>query len=357
MFNIAHGNLLKADADALVNTVNTQGVMGKGIAAQFKRAYPHVFKSYQSACATGEVRLGQMHVVDMGALGGGPRWVINFPTKGHWKAKSKLTDIRAGLVDLVRVTQQLGIKSIAIPPLGCGNGGLDWAEVLPVIREALEPLQNVRVDVFAPEGAPTPSEMPTRTARPKLTLGSAALIALVDRYQGALLDPVVRLLEIHKLMYFLQEAGEARLRLQYQQGLYGPYAQNLRHLLTRIEGHWVLGYGDGGDDPSKQVELIAGAAEAADAFIADEFATQERMERVALLIDGYEDPYGLELLGTVHWVMCRNHAARDDSNAAIAAVQSWNSRKANMMKPEHVAKAWNRLRDHGWHAEARSAVH
>ncbi len=357
MINITKGNLLNAKVDALVNTVNTEGVMGKGIAAQFKRAYPSVYSAYHSACKAGEVQLGKMHVANLGALGGGPRWVINFPTKGHWRAKSKIEDIRAGLRDLVNVVRELGIRSIAIPPLGCGNGGLSWSEVRPMIEQELSIIPEVDIELYSPDGAPSAQEMPTRTMKPNLTLSSAALIALIERYRAGLLDPCVRLLEVHKLMYFLQEAGESRLKLKYDAGLYGPYAQNLRHVLAKIEGHWIFGYADGGDAPYKVIDVVEGAAQAAEQVISSEFATADRMERVAALIDGYEDPYGLELLGTVHWVMCRNVDARDSAEAAFLAVQQWNDRKASVMKPEHVQKAWNRLSNQRWGSESASAIH
>lgn len=357
MITISKGNLLAADVDALVNTVNTQGVMGKGIAAQFKRAYPQVFKSYRAASESGDVVLGKMHVVDLGTFGGGPRWVINFPTKGHWKAKSRLGDIRDGLRDLVQVIQRLSIRSIALPPLGCGNGGLRWSEVRPLIEEELSVIPDVHIKLFSPDGAPAAEEMVTRTAVPGMTLGSAAVISLIDRYRAGLLDPVVRLLEIHKLMYFLQESGESRLKLNYSAGLYGPYAQNLRHVLSRIEGHWLSGYADGGDDPYKVVNLVDGAAEAADDFMSHELATLDRMARVATLIEGYEDPYGLELLGTVHWLMCRNAEVMANPGEAVAAVQSWSDRKASVMKPEHIKKAWNRLTEQRWGSESLSAQH
>lgn len=124
MIQEAHGNLLDAEADALVNTVNTVGVMGKGIALQFKRAFPENYKAYKRACDQGAVELGQMFIWDAGALAGdGPRYVINFPTKKHWRSKSKLSDIRAGLDDLVRQLKDLSINSVAVPPLGCGHGG------------------------------------------------------------------------------------------------------------------------------------------------------------------------------------------------------------------------------------------
>ena len=149
----ATGNLLEAEVDALVNTVNTAGVMGKGLALQFKKAFPEVFHDYEAACKRDEVIVGRMHVSRRPAA---PRFIINFPTKKHWRGKSKLEFIRAGLIDLVAQIESLGIESIAIPPLGCGLGGLSWADVEPLIISALEPLPNLRVLLYAPDGGPRP---------------------------------------------------------------------------------------------------------------------------------------------------------------------------------------------------------
>lgn len=356
MINIAHGNLLKADVDALVNTVNTEGVMGKGIALQFKRAYPRVYEDYRADCKAGLVEIGKMHVVELGSLGGGPKWVINFPTKGHWKSRSKLKDIRSGLVALAETVQRLGIQSIAIPPLGCGHGGLLWSDVEPMIREALGPIASLRVELYAPTGTPDAAEMPNRTAKPKLTPGAAAVVALMSKYKSAMLDPIISLLEVHKLMYFLQEAGEP-LKLRYDQGKFGPYSPNLRHVLNRIEGHYLSGYGDGQDNPMKPIAFVGDAEDQALEYLADHFATQANMERVAVLIDGYEDPYGLELLGSVHWVMMHDARAIESADAAVHLVHGWNARKAELMKPEHIKKAWGRLKQYEWDKISRSAVH
>jgi len=144
------GSLLTADVDALVNAVNTQGVMGKGIALEFKRAWPDMFRAYRSACERGDVTPGRMHVWETGSPTV-PRYIVNFPTKRHWRARSELVDIETGLTDLARVIRELGISSIAIPPLGCGNGGLDWADVEPLILRALGPLsETVDIRIFAP---------------------------------------------------------------------------------------------------------------------------------------------------------------------------------------------------------------
>jgi len=356
MINIAHGNLLAANVDALVNTVNTEGVMGKGIALQFKRAYPRVYDLYRADCKAGRVDVGKMHVVDLGAMGGGARWVINFPTKRHWKSKSKIEDIRSGLVALRREIIDRGIQSIALPPLGCGNGGLSWSEVEPMIKAELGSLESVRIELFAPSGAPEAAAMPNATKKPDLTPGSAAVVALMSRYKSAMLDPLISLLEVHKLMYFLQEAGEP-LKLKYDKGSFGPYSPTLRHVLNRVEGHYLTGYGDGQDKPTKPISFVGNAEDEAFDFLAERFSTQANMERVSALIDGYEDPYGLELLGSVHWVMMQDAATINSVERAIEAVHAWNPRKAALMKPDHVERAWSRLKAHEWDRLSRSAVH
>jgi O-acetyl-ADP-ribose deacetylase (regulator of RNase III) len=157
MITEARGNLLGADAEALVNAVNTEGVMGKGIAFQFKNAYPDMFEEYRAIANRGQVRLGTMHVWTTQTLEG-PRYVINFPTKSHWKAKSRLEDIEKGLRDLVRVVKDLNIASIAVPPLGCGNGGLSWPDVETRIRAAFSAVPNVDVQLFVPQGASTEAQ-------------------------------------------------------------------------------------------------------------------------------------------------------------------------------------------------------
>ncbi|MET0657501.1 MAG: macro domain-containing protein [Steroidobacteraceae bacterium] len=347
MIEITRGNLLEAPVEALVNTVNTVGIMGKGIALQFKQAFPQMFRAYERACKAGEVRLGKMDVHDVGGLVGGPRWIINFPTKGHWRAASKKSDIEAGLHDLVDTIKRLNIRSIAVPPLGCGHGGLEWTEIQPLIESVLGELPDVRVLLFPPGSTPSAEAMPIRTERPKMTIGQAALVALMDRYLKGLLDPFVSLLEVHKLMYFLQSAGQP-LRLQYEAKHFGPYAKNLRQVLIRLESHYTQGYGDGADSPTQTIELLPGALEEAQAFLKEDDIIRQRMDRVAELIEGYEDPTGLELLSSVHWVMTHDPEAKRSAKAAAAAVHDWSPRKRRTLKSEHLEKAWQRLADKGW---------
>lgn len=320
------GNILEEDCEAIVNTVNCVGVMGRGIALQFKQAYPDNFRAYVAACKRGEVQPGKMFVFET-ALLTGPRYIINFPTKRHWSGKSRMEDIESGLTALVQTIQNKGIHSIAIPPLGCGLGGLDWQHVRPRIVEAMQLLQHVTVVVYEPDSsiARHKGNVTAHSNPPKMTPGRAALVELIRLYLKGLLDPWITLLEIHKLMYFMQEAGEP-LRLKYVEHHYGPYAENLRHVLSRIEGHFLEGFQDDGDDPTQQITLIPGSAEKAREFLKHHPQTQEHFERVAELVDGYESPLGLELLTTVHWVMkYKGCAAIQD---VVDAVHRWNPRKA-----------------------------
>lgn len=337
------GNLLTADVDALVNTVNTDGVMGKGLALQFKKAFPENFASYERACKAGEVKIGQMHVVPRLAS---PRFIINFPTKRHWRQPSRLEYVREGLRDLVAQVKHLAITSIAVPPLGCGNGGLEWSAVRPLIVEAFSAVPEVRVVLFEPSDAPSADQVIDRRERPGMTPARAAVIALMGRYVETGYGYRLSLVEVQKLAYFLQLAGE-NLRLEYRAHHYGPYADNLRKALRNIEGHYTCGVGDGKNSPETSLELLPGAVDEAREFLREKPETLARQDRVAALIEGFETPFGMELLGTVHWVM-QHGADPDDVDDVLARVQAWSERKRSQMKDGHVRVAWARLHEQGW---------
>lgn len=201
MITFRQGNLLDAPVEALVNTVNTVGVMGKGIALMFKEAFPDNFRAYEQASKRQEIQVGRMFVTENHALNG-PRWLINFPTKKHWRNPSKLEWVVEGLQDLRLVIQDKGIASIALPPLGCGNGGLDWAVVRPVIEEALGELESVDVVVYEP------TEKYQNIAKPKgvmaLTPARAMVAEIVRRY--SVLGIECTNLEVQKLCWFLERA-------------------------------------------------------------------------------------------------------------------------------------------------------
>jgi O-acetyl-ADP-ribose deacetylase (regulator of RNase III) len=342
MIERTSGNILEADAEALVNTVNTVGVMGKGIALQFRQAFPANYDIYKRACARGEVRPGAMLVTPTGRFEN-PSLIINFPTKRHWRGRSRIEDIDSGLLDLVRIIKEKQIRSVAIPPLGCGNGGLDWHEVRPRIEQAFAALPDTRVLLFAPEGAPSVDSMPVATEPPKMSPGRAALLAAMITYA----EPGYRLsmLEIQKLAYFLQNAGEP-LRLQFTKGKYGPYSEALHHVLQRIEGHFIRGYGDRSQDSS--IEVLGRGNDGAVAYLESHPQTRERLSRVTALITGFETPRGVELLATVDWVSRENEAAKSDVVVAVREVHEWSDHKKRTFPPQQIRAAWNQLKTEGW---------
>lgn len=336
----SRGNILESDAQAVVNTVNCVGVMGKGIALQFKQAYPANFADYLAACRRKLIKPGVMFVHRTGRLGN-PQFVINFPTKRHWKGKSKIEDIKVGLNALRHEIERLNITSIAIPALGCGNGGLDWNEVRPLIEDALSGL-NVDALIYPPQVAPEPQKQLISTHRPGLTHVRASLILLLKRYQ--IEGYKHSLLEIQKLVYFLQVSGEP-IKLSFVKDKYGPYAEKLNFVLQRLEGHYIRGYGD--RSRTAEIVLMPDAVNKAEAALNND-TTRERLNKVAKLIEGYESPYGLELLSTVHWVMSEIPLAAMDDKIAISGVKQWNVRKAKLFKDRHIEAAWSRLKSQRW---------
>jgi O-acetyl-ADP-ribose deacetylase (regulator of RNase III) len=343
MIKFTKGDILAADAEALVNTVNCVGFMGRGIALQFKNAFPQNFKVYEEVCKRGEMQPGRVLVYETGSITN-PKYIINFPTKRHWRGKSRIGDIESGLQSLVDEITKRQIHSLAIPPLGSGLGGLYWPEVRSLIEDYLRPLANVSILVFEPAESPTLRAASRAHEVPKMTPGRAALVVLMERYLAGLLDPFVTLLELHKLMYFMQEAGQP-LRLQYAKALYGPYAENLRHQLRAIEGHLISGYWDGGETPGKRIELVPGAVSDAGAFLSDDAETKVRFDRVAELVSGFESAFGLELLSTVHWVATRETPAAVSD--VVKGVYQWSERK-KQFSLRQIDIAFDVLGSKGW---------
>jgi len=343
MIELTQGDILQADAEALVNTVNCVGIMGRGIALQFKKRFPDNFKHYKAVCDKKELQPGKMFINDLNRLYN-PRYVVNFPTKRHWKGKSRMEDIESGLQALVAEVRKRDIQSIAIPPLGCGLGGLRWVDVRVRIEEAFKDLTDVKVLLYEPKGAPPAEKMVHSKKVPNLTVGRAALLVLIRRYLAAVMDPFVTLLEIHKLMYFMQEAGEG-LKLRYNKGIYGPYAQNLRHVLSIMEGHFITGYGDAEDNPELEINLLPEVLPQAEGFLEDHPSTLKHFQRVVDLISGFETPFGMELLSTVHWVA--NHGGAITADQAVSKTYSWNDRK-RMFQEKHIRLAWDILERKGW---------
>lgn len=347
---ITQGDLLNQQVDAIVNTVNCVGVMGKGIALQFKQRWPENYKAYVSACKAKTVRPGKMFVHELGRFAGKPYFIINFPTKDHWRGKSELSYVKNGLQDLVEVIKAHGIRSIAIPPLGCGNGGLEWSEVKALIEEYLRPIEAIDVHLFEPKGAPIASSMVVQTVKPGMTAGRAVLIKLISAYRGV--GYLLSKIEIQKLCYFAYVNGVMH-GLNFKKDQFGPYADNLRHVLNTMNGHYIIGVGDH-DTSEAQITLVESATGEADDFLSDMPQAVAPLKRIFSLIEGFESPYGMELLATVHWASV-NDAKTTSAAQVVSAVHNWepdkpewNARKQALMKAEHIQIALECLITKGW---------
>jgi len=310
MITFRQGNLLEAPVDALVNTVNTVGVMGKGIALMFKEAFPENFRAYEQACKRKEIKIGHVFVTENLALEG-PHWLINFPSKKHWRQPSKLEWIVEGLKDLRRVIEEKQIASVALPPVGCGNGGLDWREVRPEIERILGSLASVEVVVFEPTLKYQNVAKPTGVA--KLSPARALVAEMVRRYW--VLGIECTFLEVQKLCWFLErtirQLGiEDPMDLRFVADKYGPYSDRLRHLLNGLDGsylHCDKRLSDAG--PSDTIWFDEERRAYLDLYLkqSEHRPLLEVLDRTAELIDGFESPLGMELLATVDWLIEREH--------------------------------------------------
>jgi O-acetyl-ADP-ribose deacetylase (regulator of RNase III) len=335
-------NLLQSEAEALVNTVNMVGIMGKGIALQFKESFALNFKLYQKACQEGILKIGKMFVTETGQLNG-PKYIINFPTKTDWRANTRLEYIEEGLDDLIKVINEKNIKSIAVPPLGCGNGGLDWKDVKPLIEGKLVHLSDsVNIEVYVP-GHHAYAKTTLKAKPPKLNKIRALVLALAERYNVLGFD--ISHLEIQKLAYFLQEFGQPDLKLRFQKGTYGPYALNLKHLLAYLEGYYFKGQIRFQDmKPTDALQLVPDYLPEVYSIIQTELTDEEknRLQKLTSFIEGFESPFGLELLSTVHWAV-----KETDKEASVQRIKiyiaNWSSRKNDLMTEQQIGVALQRI--------------
>lgn len=310
MIHFTKGNLLAAKVEALVNTVNTVGVMGKGIALMFKEAFPENYRRYEEACKVGEVQVGQMFVVERHELFG-PKWIVNFPTKKHWRHPTKISWVIEGLQELRQFVNEKNIKSIAIPPLGCGNGGLDWGDVKKEIQKALGDLEGVEILIYEPTDKY--QNVAKKEGVQKLTPSRALIAELIRQYW--ILGIECTLIEIQKLAWFLERniekcASKNPLDLRFEANKFGPFASRLNHLLNALDGsylHCNKRIADAGpmdviwfDDNKK--ELLQTYLKCSEVK-----PYQQALSVTAELIDGFESPLGMELLATIDWLIVKEN--------------------------------------------------
>jgi O-acetyl-ADP-ribose deacetylase (regulator of RNase III) len=338
MIEYTTGNLLEADTEALVNTVNTVGVMGKGIALQFAKRYKENLRVYQAACKSGTLVPGTMLVVRDHDLHG-ERIILNFPTKKDFKHKSKYEYIETGLAALVQVIQEHGIRSIAIPPLGCGNGGLDWEVVKPMIERHLSTV-DTEVVVYEPSARVRSilREAPIRDAR--LTPARTVLLSALFQYERT--GGFSNLFVANKLAYFLQRMGDTSLRLNFEAARYGPYTDAVGHMLYNVNGAFLSGLEQKAARPFDDIQLNYQRKPDIDKDLKPE--QRMRLERLQALIEGFHATADLELLSSVAFILERKPGA--SAQEVVEAMANWSKRKEDLADPAKVAAAMQHLQDH-----------
>ena len=273
-----------------------------------------------------------------------PKYIINFPTKRHWKGKSTIQDINRGLDSLIEEVKKLNIKSIAIPALGSGLGGLDWQQVKSTIINAFCSLPEVDVLLYEPHYLLSVESIEVNTRKPKMTLTKALLIKLMQVYQ--ILDYSHTLLEIQKLMYFINVILSNELKFNFKKFKYGPYTNSINHLLQDMENHYVRGFGD--RVQKSEVRLLNNAIKEADEFLAKKHEYLDHIKKIQKLVDGFETPFGMELLSTVHWVTINECNQSPQNKEIIKKVHQWNSRKKQLFSSHHINAAIERLCEESW---------
>jgi O-acetyl-ADP-ribose deacetylase (regulator of RNase III)/uncharacterized protein YwgA len=333
------GDMFSEPVHALVNTVNCVGVMGKGVALEFKKRWPANFKAYKKICDAKALTPGQMFVFDTHELfaADGPQYLVNFPTKAHWRAKSKIAYVEDGLDALAKAIKNYDIKSIAIPPLGCGNGGLEWADVKPLIMTKLGAIEDVEIIVFPPKDA---VDQPEHVhSQLNMTFERAMLLKSLNELE-IFFDGSFDRISLQKIAYFLQALG-IDFRLKFARNLHGPYSETLKKAFIALEHHGMIcGFLEG----DRQAHVTNSGCAVAEEFLggADQ-NTDEIVERVSKLVQGYESPYGLELLSSVHWLA--HHEEHSPVEKVIAEMKSWNENKRNSFSDDAIRLAYERLQE------------
>jgi len=340
------GDMFDSSVEALVNTVNCVGVMGKGVALEFKRRWPANYRAYRKACDSKSLRPGKLLIVDNGGLidNASPRWLINFPTKDHWRSKSKIEYIESGLDELVREIRRLNIKSIAMPPLGCGNGGLDWNEVRQLIDAKLKPLTEVEIEVYAPSGALESPEYVDVAER--MTFGRALYLKSIEAMELRLGGSVDRL-SLQKIAYLLQALG-VPLNLEFGDNLYGPYSNVLKKAIIKLERWRYItrsSIADCGEEERRYRVTQPGYA-AADDYLRTSGVNEVVLERLLSLISGFDNPYGLELLTTIHYqtVNSGRIKSREEATQKLFELAPY---RRNVFTEDEISAAHGRLMDDG----------
>jgi len=330
MIQYVTGNILESKAEALVNTVNTQGVMGKGIALQFKKEFPVNFRVYEEACSNKTFNIGDLLVTEESSLHAGKKIIINFPTKTNWRLPSEYSYIEKGLAALVKVIVEKKISSIAIPPLGAGNGGLDWQKVKSMLHHYLSGL-DAEIFIYEPTAA---IQEVLKKERVKLTPARAMLLTVL--YDLVRNGEFVSEFAAEKIAYFLQRFGaKETFKLEFQPNFYGPYSGKVKHVLYYLNGSYLMGYSSKDKKPFEELGMVADGEEEVNGYLSlpENEGYKLIAEKTKDFLKGFYSAFGLELLSTIDFIIKEKKAATaEDIEKELA---DWSNRKKTLFTNQH----------------------
>ncbi|EOD9426170.1 TPA: macro domain-containing protein [Vibrio harveyi] len=341
MISYEKGDLFNDSAEALVNAVNTVGVMGKGLAYQFKERYPENFDKYRAACKKDELSVGTVFPVELNR-NEGPRYILNFPTKAHWRGKSKIEYITEGVADLVRLVKELGISSVAVPALGSGLGGLPWSQVHKVLCAAFDQAPEVQWNIYAPNDAPA-----ERTPM-KLTVGRSILLLALDMYLKSSRKEKLSELEAHGLVYLLNIRG-ALAAIPYDTFRNIPFSSVLHDSLKKMDGHCLYLSGINKGPEATYISLDKNYLIEAKELINKERVSLASLREVKELISGYQSNEGMSIISTVLWAVEQPSAQNDDiSREQIVNLVFEQLSKQRGISEGLIRGAFERLIEESW---------
>lgn len=331
MIKFTKGNIFESDAQALVNTVNTVGVMGKGIALQFKKAYPNNFKAYSDACKKDLIDIGRLFVFKDSNLATGDKLIINFPTKKNWRKPSEYSYIEKGLDDLIKVINTYEISSIAIPPLGAGNGGLNWIKVKKIIESKLKDL-DIEIIIYEPNNL-----LREKLKKERVKLTNARALLLYVLYDLVKNGEFVSEFSSEKVCYFLQKFGAKKyFKLDFHQNFYGPYSGKVRYVLNVLNGSYLMGYSDMNKKPFDPLTLVSDAYD----DVKNHIENNEELIKIAnsttRFLTGFYSDFSLELLSSINYIIEKENIF--DEDIISEELGKWNSRKRSLFSNPNFTK-------------------
>lgn len=340
MIQYITGNILESNAQAIVNTVNTDGIMGKGIALQFKNSFPNNYKAYTEACKKGTIDVGKLFVFKDSNLNIGEKTIINFPTKKSWRKPSEYDFIEKGLDDLIDIINKNSLHSIAIPPLGAGNGGLEWEKVKKIIEHKL---RDLKTDVFVYE--PT-SEIKEYLKKERVKLTDARALLLYVLYDLVKNGEYVSEFSSEKVCYFLQRFGAKKyFKLEFEPNFYGPYSGKVKYLLNAINGSYIMGYSDMNKKPFEPLTLVSDGYEIVRDYINNDPELLEISNKTINFLRGFYSDFALELFSSIDYLTIKNNTL--DKEIISSKLEEWSDRKRSLFSdPKYINISINHIKNH-----------